>query len=197
MKQLRTDFEWLFTGNVLYSACQWAIVLALAKLGSPAQVGEYALGMAVSGTIILFANFQLRALVVSDLKRQVPFNPYSTFRLLPLGLAFVVFGCNGFFHFLPMPPPKNPVVVQYVTALATTGYMAVVFALQIIGGLLLLVGFVPLGLVILCPIIVNIVLFHACMAPDGLPLASVFSLLAVFLIWRYWGSFAGLMRANA
>ena len=114
-----------------------------------------------------------------------------------LGLAFLVFGCNGFFHFLPMPPPQNPVVIQYFTALASTGYMAVVFALQIIGGLLLLVDLVPLGLVILCPIIVNIVLFHACMAPDGLPLACVVSLLAIFLIWRYWGNFAGLMRANA
>lgn len=113
-----------------------------------------------------------------------------------LGVAFLVFGSNGFFHFLPMPPPKNPVALQYFTALATTGYMAVVFALQIIGGLLLLAGFVPLGLVILCPIIVNIVLFHACMAPDGLPLAIVFSLLAMFLIWRYWGNFAGLMRTH-
>ena len=57
-------------------------------------------------------------------------------------------------------------------AIGSTGYLSVIFALQIIGGLLVLVGFVPLGLTILCPIIVNILLFHACMAPAGLPLAD-------------------------
>jgi uncharacterized membrane protein YphA (DoxX/SURF4 family) len=115
-----------------------------------------------------------------------------------LGLIFVVFGFNGFFHFLHMPPPTNPAAIQFFTALGTTGYMNVVFLLQIVGGLLVLLGFfVPLGLTILCPIIVNIVLFHVCMAPDGLPLACVTSLLAIFLIWRYRANFAGLLRQGA
>lgn len=112
-----------------------------------------------------------------------------------LGLVFVVFGFNGFFHFIHMPPPTNPMAVQFFTALATTGYIQVVFLLQILGGLLVLFGFfVPLGLTILCPIIVNIFLTHVCMAPDGLPLAIIVSLLALFLIWRYWANFAGLVR---
>ncbi len=114
-----------------------------------------------------------------------------------LGLIFLVFGGNGFLHFIKMPPPTNPLAVQYFTALASTGYLTVVFALQILGGLLLLIGFVPLGLVILCPIIVNIVLFHGCIAPEGLPLAAASSLLAFFLIWRHWANFAGLMRKTA
>jgi uncharacterized membrane protein YphA (DoxX/SURF4 family) len=115
-----------------------------------------------------------------------------------LGLIFVVFGFNGFLHFIPMPPPANPLAVQFGTALAVSGYMNVVFAFQIIGGALLLLGFfVPLGLTILCPIIANIFLFHACMAPEGLPLALVCALLALFLIWRYWPNFAGLMRSTA
>ena len=93
-----------------------------------------------------------------------------------LGLIFVVFGFNGFLHFIHMPPPTNPAAIQFFTAVGTTGYMNVVFLLQIIGGLLVLLGFfVPLGLTILCPIIVNIVLFHAYMAPEGLPLACVTS----------------------
>ena len=88
-------------------------------------------------------------------------------RLL-LGLIFVVFGCNGFLHFLHMPPPTNPLAVQYFTALAITGYLNVVFALEIIGGVLLVVGmFVPLGLTILCPIIVNALLFHAAWRRPG------------------------------
>ncbi len=111
-----------------------------------------------------------------------------------LGLMFVVFGLNGFLHFIPMPPPTGEAAKQFGTALATTGYFNVVFFLQILGGALLLLGWVPLGLVILFPIIVNIVLFHVCMAPDGLLMACVVSLLALFLLWSYWKNFAALLR---
>ena len=114
-----------------------------------------------------------------------------------LGLIFVVFGLNGFLHFIHMPPPTNPAAGQFFTAVSTTGYMSVIFVLQVLGGLLVLFGlFVPLGLTILCPIIFNIVLFHACMAPEGLPLALVCTALALFLVWRYWANFAGLVRAG-
>ncbi len=114
-----------------------------------------------------------------------------------LGVVFLVFGLNGFLHFLNMPQPPQPLAGQYMTALALSGYLKAVFALQIAGGLLLLVGLAPLGLVILCPIIVNILLFHGLMAPEGLPLGLVCALLAVFLLWRYWANFAGLVRARA
>jgi putative oxidoreductase len=114
-----------------------------------------------------------------------------------LGLIFLVFGLNGFLHFLNMPQPPHPLAGQYMTALALSGYLQAVFALQIVGGLLLLAGLAPLGLVILCPIIVNILLFHGLMAPEGLPLAVVCALLAAFLIWRYWVHFAGIVRAQA
>jgi O-antigen/teichoic acid export membrane protein len=92
-KTIKTDVTWLLSGNVLYSACQWAIVLALAKLGSPQQVGEYALGMAVSAPIVLLANFQLRALLASDVWNQFTFSKYLTFRLVSLGLALLVVAC--------------------------------------------------------------------------------------------------------
>lgn len=112
-----------------------------------------------------------------------------------LGLIFLVFGFNGFLHFIHLPQPANPLAVQYLTSLAITGYLTIIFAFQILGGLLVLSGFfVPLGLTILGPIIANVLLYHACMAPSGLPLALVCALLEVFLIWRYWGAFAPLVR---
>jgi O-antigen/teichoic acid export membrane protein len=92
-KKLKADVAWLLSGNVLYSACQWVIVLAFAKLGSPEQVGEYALGMAVSAPIVLLANFQLRALLVSDVWNQFTFSKYLTFRLVSLGVALLVVAC--------------------------------------------------------------------------------------------------------
>jgi len=89
-KCLRTDFTWVLSGNLLYSACQWGIVVALAKLGNPGQVGEYALGMAVSAPIVLFANLQLRALLASELRDRFTFGQYLTFRLVSLGAALLL-----------------------------------------------------------------------------------------------------------
>jgi O-antigen/teichoic acid export membrane protein len=88
-KRLRADFAWVLGGNILYSACQWGIVVALAKLGNAAQVGEYALGLAVAAPIVLFANLQLRALLASDLTGQFTFDEYLTFRLASLSAALI------------------------------------------------------------------------------------------------------------
>src|SRR5215472_7943903 len=91
-----------------------------------------------------------------------------------LGLIFTVFGLNGFFHFLPMPPMSGP-PADFFGALFKTGYMIqLIFAAQVIGGVLVLAGvFVPLGLVILAPVIINIFFFHLTLAPSGLPMAVI------------------------
>src|SRR6202163_638364 len=104
-------------------------------------------------------------------------------RLL-LGLIFLVFGLNGFLHFIPMPPPTD-VAGQYFGAIFASHYWVVIFAIQVIGGLLLLINrFVPLALVLLGPVIVNIFFFHALMAPSGLPLAIVVVVLWLIVAWR-------------
>jgi 3-oxoacyl-[acyl-carrier protein] reductase len=87
------------------------------------------------------------------------------------GVIFLVFGLNGFLHFIPLPPPDG-VAGQFMGALFVSHYLSVVFALQVIAGVLLLVNrYVPLALAALAPVIVNILCFHALMAPNGLPLA--------------------------
>lgn len=112
-----------------------------------------------------------------------------------LGLVFVVFGSNIFLHFIPMPPPPPGLLGDFTKALFVSHYLHVVAVFQIVGGLLLLIGrFVPLGLVLLAPVIVNIDLVHILMDPSGLPMAVVISILEVFLIWRYCDAFAGIFR---
>ena len=112
-----------------------------------------------------------------------------------LGLIFVVFGLNMFLHFIPTPPPAEGPARDFMTALFLSHYLYVVGALQVVGGVLLLIGRkVPLGLTLLGPVIVNILCFHVLMAPAGLPMAIVVSLLALFLLWRYREHFAGLVK---
>ena len=112
-----------------------------------------------------------------------------------LGLIFVVFGLNMFLHFIPTPPPAEGPARDFMTALFLSHYLYVVGALQVVGGLILLSGrWVPLGLTLLGPVIVNILCFHVLMAPAGLPMAIVVSLTALFLLWRYREHFAGLVK---
>jgi putative oxidoreductase len=112
-----------------------------------------------------------------------------------LGLIFVVFGSNGFLHFLPMPPLPQGVTGEYLHAFFASGYVYVISGFQVAGGLLLLIGrFVPLGLTILGAIIVNIWAFHLLMAPAGLPPAVVVTILELFLVWSYRDRLAGILR---
>jgi putative oxidoreductase len=112
-----------------------------------------------------------------------------------LGLIFVVFGSNAFLHFIPMPPPPQNLAGDYLRVFVASGYIYVVAILQIVCGLLLLIGrFVPLGLTILGAIIVNILIFHTLMAPEGFPPALVVTALALFLLWQYRAAFAGLLQ---
>ena len=112
-----------------------------------------------------------------------------------LGLIFIFFGSNAFLHFLPMPPLPGGTAGLYLKAFLESGYVYVIGGMQLLSGLLLLIGkFVPLGLTILAAMIFNIWAFHILMAPEGFPPALVVTLLELFLVWRYRESFAGILR---
>ncbi len=114
-----------------------------------------------------------------------------------LGLVFMVFGANGLHPFLPMPPPPGGVAGQYIMALMQSHLFVVPAVVQFIGGLLLLVNrYVPLGLTILGPVIVNILCFHIFMERSGLPLAFVVAVLWFVLFYYYRRSFAGIFEAR-
>ena len=84
---------------------------------------------------------------------------------------------------------------DFVKALFMSKYFYVVAVLQIAGGALLLLGrFVPLGLTLLGPVIVNILLFHIFLDPAGLAVAIVVGALALFLLWAYRSAFSGLIK---
>lgn len=113
-----------------------------------------------------------------------------------LGIVFVVFGANVFLHFIPMPPMPPSTATTFVTILMTTHYAVIVSGIQLIGGALLLVNkFVPLGLTLLGPVIVNIFLYHALMEPKGLPLAMIVVVLWFVEFWYHKKAFAGILAA--
>ena len=114
-----------------------------------------------------------------------------------LGLTFVVFGLNGFLQFIPQPEMPQA-AIAFFGGLAAAGYMLpLLFGTQIVGGVLLLVGIVPLGLLLLAPVIVNIVGFHLFVSPNGLGLALVVAALELFLAWEHRDAFRPLFASSA
>jgi putative oxidoreductase len=111
-----------------------------------------------------------------------------------LGLIFLVFGLNGFFHFLHMPGPTG-VAAQFFGAIFVSHFYVVIFLLQIVPAVLLLANrYVPLALSILGPIIFNIVCIDIFMIRTGLPLAIVVTVLWLLLAYSVRPAFSGIFQ---
>jgi putative oxidoreductase len=113
------------------------------------------------------------------------------------GVIFLVFGLNGFLNFIPLPPPGG-IAGQFMGALFASHYLWVIFAFQVVAAVLLLANrYVPLAVAMLAPVIVNILSFHALMAPSGLPLALFVALLWAVIFFDVRPAFAGLFQSRS
>ncbi|HEX6242093.1 MAG TPA: DoxX family protein [Polyangiales bacterium] len=115
-----------------------------------------------------------------------------------LGAAFTLFGLNGFFQFLPAPPPAPAEAMSFLGALLASGYMfPLIKGTEVVAGLLLLGNrFVPLALALLAPIVVNIVAYHAFLAPAGMVLPLLLLAAELYAAWAYRAAFAPMLRAR-
>ncbi len=114
-----------------------------------------------------------------------------------LGLMFTVFGLNGFLHFIHQPPPANPLAIQFLVTTSASHFAAFFFAVQFLGGLLLLSGFfVPLALTLLAAELYNILAFHLTLWPATIAPALVASVLWVLVFLQYRESFNGIFSAK-
>ena len=114
-----------------------------------------------------------------------------------LGLIFTIFGLNGFLQFIHQPPPTNPLALQFLVAVSASHFAAFFFAVQLLGGLLLLSGyFVPLALTLLAAELYNILAFHITLAPSTVAPALVACVLWVLVFLQYRESFQGIFRTK-
>ena len=120
----------------------------------------------------------------------------STIARYLAGLIFFVFGLNGFLHFIPLPPPSG-VAGEFMGALFVSHYLD--GDLRGSGdGRSTVAGnrYVPLALALLGPVIVNILSFHAFMAPSGLPLAVFVAVLWALVFVDVRPAFSGLFESR-
>ncbi len=110
-----------------------------------------------------------------------------------LGLIFFVFGMNGFLHFIPTPPLPDNDAGHFIGALIHSHLVLAVSALQVIGGAIMLVGrYVPFGLILLGPVIVNILLYHLFMDPKGIGAGLIAAILWFIVAYQRREDLAGI-----
>lgn len=130
----------------------------------------------------------------------------SRVRFLPavarsiLGLVFLVFGLNGFLHFIPQPKDALPPgAMALMTGFIQSGYMMpLIFGTQALVGVLLLANcYVPLALALIAPVIVNIMAFHIFLSPSTIAPALVVLALELYLAWCYRRVYAPMLAFRA
>jgi len=84
---LSLNFSWTLVGSGLSSLCQWGILVALAKLCSTDMVGQFALALAITAPVFVFAGLNLRTVQVTDARRDFQFGDYLGLRLLSVTAA--------------------------------------------------------------------------------------------------------------
>lgn len=75
------NLVWTSAGTLVYAACNWAMLSAIAKLGTPEMVGQFALGLAVTAPVLLLAQMNLRAVLATDARGEHGFRDYRALRI--------------------------------------------------------------------------------------------------------------------
>jgi hypothetical protein len=117
-----------------------------------------------------------------------------------MGVPLLVFGLDGFLHFIP--PPSTPLpegATVFLGSLVQTGYMIQLIAVThlTVAVLLLTNRFVPLALALFAPFMVNSIAFHSFLQPSGLPMAIGFLALELYLVWKYREAYRPMLKARA
>lgn len=87
---LRKNFAWTLSGNGTYVACQAGWLIVLGKLGGPAMLGQFALGLAVCAPIVMFTRLQIRDIQATDARDEYRFGDYLWLRLTSTTIGIAV-----------------------------------------------------------------------------------------------------------
>lgn len=86
---LRANFSWTFVGNTVNAGAWWAMTVVLAQLGSPEHVGQFALGLALTAPVFMFATLRLRDIQATDARQEYRFGDYFALRITTTALALL------------------------------------------------------------------------------------------------------------
>jgi O-antigen/teichoic acid export membrane protein len=124
---LRRNVVWAAVGNVGYAACQWAVLVVLAKLSSAEEVGRFALGLAVTAPVMIAAGMQLRVVQATDAREDYRFGAYLGLRLAAVTVALLAIFAIG--TIAGYPRATLVLIMLVAAAKACEGVSDIVFGL--------------------------------------------------------------------
>ena len=92
IRSLRRNVVWTLAGDGVYAACQWGMLIVIAKIGSAEMLGQFALGLAITAPVIFLAGLALRSVLVTDAESDYEFGEYLALRLATTACALAVIG---------------------------------------------------------------------------------------------------------
>lgn len=114
-----------------------------------------------------------------------------------MGIAFLIFGLNGFLNFIPAPKDMPQDIMAIMGAMLKGGFFTVVSGAEVLVSVLLLINrFVPLALAMIAPIIVGILTFHIALQPATIAPGIVVAALELYLAWSYRKAFGPMLAAK-
>jgi len=93
---VKRAFVWAGFGDAFYAACQWGLLVVLARLGTPEMVGQFSLAFAITAPVVICANLSLRPLQSTDARHQFQFKDYLVLRLTSITLALLIISVLAF-----------------------------------------------------------------------------------------------------
>lgn len=112
-----------------------------------------------------------------------------------LALMLLVFGLNKFLGFMDMPPMPEA-AQSYLQAIGSTGVLfpllGIIYLLT--AAALVMNKFAPLMLLILSPVTVNILIFHATLAPGGIAPGAILAVLNILALFHYRSAYQALLK---
>ncbi|HEY8924955.1 MAG TPA: hypothetical protein VIU64_11285 [Polyangia bacterium] len=114
-----------------------------------------------------------------------------------LGLIFGLSGINHALGLVAMPPMSGSTALFWEGLAQTKYFFPLLGLVELAAGALLATGWmVPLGLALVAPVVVNMVLFHALLAPQGLGIAALVLALAGAVARGHWAAFRRVLTAR-
>ena len=86
---LKRNFSWMMAGSLIYALCQWLVLIAIAKFGTPEVLGEFAFALAITSPVVIFFNLNMRAFQATDANNEYSFDEYLAARMVQIGMALL------------------------------------------------------------------------------------------------------------
>ncbi|MGH1348684.1 MAG: lipopolysaccharide biosynthesis protein [Nannocystales bacterium] len=88
--RVASSLRWTLLGEVLFAAGQFGLMMVMARLGSDAALGRYALGLAIATPLFVLTSLHLRPTYVVTNEEELGFGHFWALRLLGAPAAVVL-----------------------------------------------------------------------------------------------------------